>query len=126
MTWAAELRNVEGIWYLATPYSKYPAGMRQAHIDACKAAAWFVKNNIACFCPIAHTHPIAVHGEIAQANHDLWIRADKPFMDACAGLAIYMMPTWEIAFGVQYERREFERHGKPIVYIPHPIQDDPE
>ncbi len=46
-------------WYLATPYSKYPGGPEPACHEACKAAAWLIRHDVRCYCPIAHTHPIA-------------------------------------------------------------------
>ena len=43
--------------YLATPYSKYPAGLQQAFVDAAKLAALLLRSGMNVYSPIAHTHP---------------------------------------------------------------------
>lgn len=51
-------------WYLASPYSKYPAGIEAAFQDICKQTALLIRHKIPVYSPIAHTHPVAIHGEI--------------------------------------------------------------
>jgi hypothetical protein len=35
-----------GYWYLATPYSKYPGGLTEAFVAACRLTAKLIKNHI--------------------------------------------------------------------------------
>jgi hypothetical protein len=111
------LRASKGYWYLATPYSKYPGGIRQAYIEACRAAAWLLRQGVMVFCPIAHSHPIAVYGEIDPLDHGVWIPADTPIMRKATGLIIAMMPTWQESYGIRVERAEFGLAGKPIEHM---------
>lgn len=56
-------------YYLATPYSRYAAGIEAAFQAASEQAAILVRHGIPVFCPIAHTHPIAIHGDIDPFDH---------------------------------------------------------
>ena len=113
-----QLENPDTYWYLATPYSKYPAGMDEAARLAAVAAAWFVKHGIPVFSPIVHTHPIAQHGGINPADHTIWLPADEIFMDLASGLVVVQMETWDTAYGVGVERKLFASQGKPEILIP--------
>lgn len=104
-------------WYLATPYSKYPLGQEQAFADACRQAAMFIKAKVPIFCPIAHTHPIAIHGGLDELDLDIWMPADKALMDAACGIIVCMLPTWRISRGITYEVGHFKEMGKPVFHI---------
>lgn len=101
-------------YYLATPYSKYPDGIEAAFVVACEQTAILVNAGVPVFCPIAHTHGVAVHGGIDPMNHDIWIPADRPFMEQAKGLIFCKLPSWEVSFGMNAEREFFEQSGKPI------------
>lgn len=107
--------------YLATPYSKYKDGMAQAYVDACLAAAHLVKQGRGVFSPIAHTHGIAEFGNIDKLDHDIWLPADQPMMDAASSLVVVKMPGWDESYGVGVEIETFKRAGKPIEYMEWPI-----
>jgi len=115
----------DGFVYLATPYSLYPGGQGAAYQDACRAAAWFVRHGIGCFCPIAHTHGIASFGQLSLTDHELWLPADRPFMDAARALVVAQMPTWERSHGIAHEIEVFRASQKPIVYLPWPFPENP-
>lgn len=104
-------------WYLATPYSKYPAGIEQAFIIACQQAALLIREKIPVYSPIAHTHPVAVNGDIDPLDHKIWLPADQPLMDGALGLIVCKMETWEISTGIKHEIEAFQKAGKPIVYM---------
>jgi len=108
-------------WYVATPYSKYPGGIQAAFQQACIASAEMLREKIPLFCPIAHTHPIAVEGKMKQTNHDFWLPADQPMMDAAGGIIVVKMETWEKSTGVLYEIDQFETAGKPVRYLEWPV-----
>ena len=118
----------EKFWYLATPYSKFPRGLDVAFELASEYASRFVNARIPIFCPIAHTHPIAVFGHMDLHDLDMWLSADAPFMDAAGGLIVVQMDGWDVSVGITAEIAAFEKAGKPILYWtpgdPLPIVDD--
>ena len=108
-------------WYLATPYSKYPEGIEKAFQHACEAAAHLVREGKLVYCPIAHTHPVAVYGGLDPFDHDIWLPQDRPFMDGAAGLIVVMMPGWAESYGIGEEIKIFRAAGKPVEYMEWPI-----
>jgi len=104
-------------WYLATPYSKYPDGLQAAWDMACCAAADLIRAGIKVYSPIAHTHPIALAGKMDPLDHNIWLPADQPMMDAACGLIVYRAASWEISKGIAHEISAFERAGKPVIYL---------
>lgn len=104
-------------WYLATPYSKYPGGLDEAFKLACRAAADLVRAGVKFYSPIAHTHPVAIHGGIDPYAHDIWLPADEPFMHAACGLIVLMADGWATSYGIGQEMRAFEAAGKPIYFM---------
>jgi len=113
-------------WYLATPYSKYPDGITTAFRVACEQTALLVRARIPVFCPIAHTHPIALEGGIDPYDHTIWIPADKPLMEGAKGLIFCKLPSWEISYGMGVERDFFLSVGRPVIdmtpgVVPHEL-----
>lgn len=104
-------------WYLATPYSKYPGGIEEAFKLACREAATLVRAGIRVYSPIAHTHPVATYGEIDPYDHGIWLPADAPFMRAAKGLIVLRAESWEDSHGIKCEIEEFQKAGKPVVYM---------
>jgi hypothetical protein len=101
-------------FYLASPYSKYHAGIEVAFGIVCQNAALLVQAGIPVYSPIAHTHPIAIHGDIDPLDHSIWLPADKPFMDAACGLIVCQMAGWKDSYGVSFEIEAFKKAFKPI------------
>lgn len=110
-----------GLWYLATPYTKYPAGIEQAFQDAAEAVAVLLRRGVAVFSPIAHTHPVAIHGRIDPLDHSIWLPFDQHMMERCDGCAVLKMPTWDDSRGVAHEIDFFKRAGKPVVFLDYPL-----
>lgn len=104
-------------WYVATPYSKYEGGLEAAFIMASQVTARLVKAGVPVFCPIAHTHPVAVHGGLDPLDHGIWLPADRPFMDMACGLIMVRAPGWEQSYGMRVEREAFDAAGKPVVWM---------
>jgi hypothetical protein len=117
------LRAAPGYYYVATPYSKYPQGIEAAFREACRAAAWLTLEGVRVYCPISHTHPIAIYGGIDPMRHDIWLPADKPLMDGAVGLIVCMMATWEQSYGIGVEIDEFRKAGKPVYFMEWPRRD---
>ena len=104
-------------YYLATPYSKYPGGLEAAFQMACRQAAILIKAKVPVYCPIAHTHPIAVQNDMDPFDHGIWLPADTPMMLAASGLIIVKAPTWDLSYGIAEERKVFAAAGKPVVWM---------
>ena len=114
------LRDTETFVYVASPYSKYPGGMEAAFHEVCRAAAWLVKQGVKVFCPIAHTHPIAVAGNMDLADHEIWMPQDGPFMDAASCMVIVEMESFDTSYGIQQEHNAFIAAGKRVYHLPWP------
>lgn len=104
-------------WYLGSPYSKYPHGRAMAHIEACRNAALLIKAGVPVFSPIAHTHPIADIGNVDPLDHDIWLPADAPIMQAARGIIVLKMEGWDKSFGISCEIPYFKHTGRPVVYM---------
>jgi len=109
--------NAERFTYLATPYSKFPGGIESAFKIACKAAADLIRAGVRVYSPIAHTHPIAIHGGIDPYAHQIWLPADLPMMRAAASLTVLKAPGWESSYGIGEEIKEFRRWAKPVFWM---------
>lgn len=104
-------------WYLGTVYSKHKGGIEQAFIEASQQAAILTRAGVPIFSPIAHTHPIAIHGNIDPLDHKIWLEADRTLMEAARGMIVCQMDGWRESYGIDHEIKAFERMGKPIIYM---------
>jgi len=119
-TLLSDLKDVEGFWYVATPYSKYAAGIEGAAREAARATAWLMKGGVPCFSPICHTHAIATEGGIDPLDHAFWMPVDEPMMDAAVGLVVVMMDGWQESYGVNVEIEMFMCACKPVHFLDWP------
>jgi nucleoside 2-deoxyribosyltransferase len=108
---------MSSFWYLATPYSKYPDGIEAAYELAIKAASLLLDNGVDVYSPIVHTHPLSTTGGLGPRNHEFWLRADTPFMDAARGIIVLEADGWRNSFGVAYELGRFRGKDKPVVWM---------
>lgn len=108
---------MSGYWYLATPYTNFPGGHEAAFTMACEQTALLMKADVNVYAPIAHTHPIAVHGNMDKVDPDLWRRVDKPMVDAAYGCIYLEDPSSLKSSGMHHELKEFVKAGKPIVFM---------
>jgi len=104
--------------YLATPYSKYEGGIHLAFVEASIFAARLLQHGVSVYSPIAHTHPLAIYGNIDPLNHSIWLDFDEAMMNACGALLVATMQGWETSKGVQHEIQYFAAAGKDIHYLP--------
>lgn len=116
-----ELKGLPGLSYLASPYSRYHAGLDAAYSMACQASAVLMKRGHRIFCPIAHSHPIATFGDIDPLDWEFWAKQDGDMMKNCNGLIILKMEGWEESVGVTDEIGAFEWMSKPCIYV-HPAE----
>jgi hypothetical protein len=104
-------------WYLATPYSKYADGLEEAFKAACRQAGVLIRAGVPVFSPIAHTHPIAAEFSMDPLDLELWLRVDRPMMEAAHGLIICRLSGWQESTGVEHERQFFADRGRPVYYM---------
>lgn len=104
-------------WYLATPYTRYRQGIDAAYREACRIAARLINNGWTIYSPIAHTHGIALHGDIDPGAVVFWLDFDKPLMGAACGLLVATMAGWSESEGIAAEIAAFREAGKPVRFV---------
>jgi hypothetical protein len=102
--------------YLATPYSKHPAGVDAAHAEACAIAARLFKMGMLVYSPIAHTHAIAKTGGL-DLGFEQWAAFDEAMIAASDGMVVAMMDGWQDSTGIAAEIVICKRLGKPVQYL---------
>lgn len=107
----------DGFCYLASPYSKFAGGIVKANDAACRVAAELLLRGVPVFCPIAHSHAVAMTGQINPMNGDFWLKADAPFMRAAKCLVVVCLDGWEESVGILLEIGQFDQMAKPIYYL---------
>jgi len=105
------------LYYLATPYSKFPGGLDAAFEMACRETALLMKAGVPVFSPIVHTHPVAMFAGMDPLDHSIWLPCDKPMMDASTGIIMLLAETWEQSYGMRIELEAFTAAGKDIVWM---------
>jgi len=113
----SELSDVGSFWYLATVYSKHPRGINAAFEEAAKVSARLVEQGLAVFSPIAHSHPVAIHGGLDPLDHSVWMPLDEPMMNAAHGIIVVQMEGWRESYGVGLEIKAFRAAGKPVLFL---------
>lgn len=98
--------------YLASPYSHPdPEVRKQRFHEVCRIAAELIQQGEVVFCPIAHSHPLEVHGGL-QGGWDFWAGQDIPFMERCDVMVVACLPGWSTSEGVQAEIDWWKKHKK--------------
>lgn len=100
--------------YLGTPYTRYKLGIERAFMDACALAARLLQVGIPVYSPIAHTHPIAVHGKLDPLDLGIWLPFDEAMMSRCDVLLVAHMDGWDLSRGIEHEVKFFQRIGKAV------------
>lgn len=96
--------------YLATPYTKYPAGRQQAADDAANLVAVLTRLGISVISPIVHWHVVDKFGRFGD-DPDFWLSVNVPLLRGAAALVVAMMPGWDASTGVYKEISFAERNG---------------
>ena len=118
----ADLRKHELI-YVGTPYTKYRLGPELAFRHAAALMADLIRAGLPVYSPIAHTHPIAVHGGLDPLDHTIWLPFNLAIMRRSDALLVLMMEGWQESTGVAHEIRFFQDHAKPV-YLFDPVTRD--
>ncbi|MFN9743864.1 MAG: DUF1937 family protein [Acidobacteriota bacterium] len=104
------------IWYLASPYTKCPLGQEAAFSVAARAAAKLMEAGLIVYSPIAHSHPVATHGNLDALDGAFWLRQNQPMMEKMDGLIVLKLPGWEESEGVQIEIDFFQYNKRPVLF----------
>lgn len=116
-----DIKGATGFLYLGSPYSKFHGGFDAAAFEVSTAAATLMAEGFKIYAPIAHGHFVCKHGELPH-TWEFWKEQCQPMIDAAAALIVLQMEGWEDSVGLTYEIAEFERAGKPIVYLSSPVE----
>lgn len=82
----------------------------------CCVAAKLMRDGVHLYCPIAHTHPIAVKGDLPR-GWDYWEAYDRKLLAACQELWIVMMDGWQESKGIAAERAIANELGLPVRFL---------
>lgn len=114
-----DLRGMSGLAYVATPYSQFKDGLEVAAIEAERHTEYLsYVYGIPAFSPIIHGHRLSRHKRLEPRDHDLWMRLNRPLMEASDVMIRVEMPGWEDSRGMREEELYFRAHGKPVVSMP--------
>lgn len=103
--------------YLASPYSHPDPEVRRQRFDTvCFAAAGFMREGHHIFSPIAHTHPIAMQGDLPK-GWEFWAEYDRKIIAVCGELWVLQMDGWRESQGVAAEVKIAEEYGLPVRYV---------
>lgn len=114
-----ELRQLSllptSVWYLATPYNKFPPNRTAAYNAAVVQVSILVRRGVKVYSPIVHNHPIGKY--VGRRPSSFWLAFDRNFMCVCCGLIVCKLATWEESEGVDYEIKKFGDMYKPVIYM---------
>lgn len=109
--------------YLSSPYSHHDAEVREARfVAACRAAAKLIQEGLVIYSPIAHSHPIEVHGMKQIESSAFWKRQDVPMLRHASELLVLRLPGWEDSAGIKWEVEMANDLYLPVSYMD-PIQE---
>ena len=103
--------------YLASPYSHHDPAVRQQRFETvCFVAANLMREGKHVYSPIAHTHPIAMKGDLPK-GWDFWEQFDRKMISACQEVWVVMMDGWQESKGVAAELAIAGEMGLKVRYI---------
>jgi hypothetical protein len=103
--------------YLATPYSHPDKCVEEFRFEqACKIAGALMAQGLVVFCPIAHTHPIAMRSDLPR-GWMYWAEFDEEFIRMAEKVVVARMDGWRKSTGVRAEIQIAQKLGIPVEYI---------
>lgn len=103
--------------YIASPYSHPDKSVREQRFrDACHYASVLFQSGELAFSPIAHSHPIAVIGDL-HLGFSFWQEFDLKAMGMCDAVHVLMLDGWEESKGVKSEIEHAQSIGLEIHYV---------
>ena len=117
-------RARDELTYLASPYSA-PAGtpepdagiLRDARFKAvAHVAARMMARGVLLYCPITHTHPIAMAGEL-PTDFGFWERYGRRLLLSCDSVTVLCLDGWRESEGVTAEIALARELGLPVRFV---------
>jgi hypothetical protein len=106
-----------GLIYLASPYSHEDPAVREERFRiVCRAAARLMAQGNLIFSPIAHSHPIALAGQL-PTEWDYWEQYDRAHLLAACELWVLKLAGWQVSRGIACEIEIMKGLGKPVKFI---------
>ena len=103
--------------YLACPYSHHDPAIRRARFEiACRVAGLLMNRGKTVFSPISHTHPIAIHCNLAL-GWGAWEKFDTAYLTCSKEMYVLTIKGWVESTGVQSEIAIAKKLNIPITYI---------
>lgn len=111
------------IVYVATPISRYLARGEagQCLQLAAEWQGWLLSEGLSPICPALLTvAPLLARGDdhvglmLQGMEHDWWMRACLPWMDACNWCVVPPITGWDQSVGTWQEAMTFARWGRPV------------
>lgn len=109
MTLEPEDLTSRGVWYLATPYSKWKGGHDDAAHQAALITTRLQNRGLVVYSPIVHSHALCVAdkksgvGSLDHLSHAYWLDIDRVHIDSSCGLIIAGMDGWKESTGITQE-----------------------
>lgn len=100
--------------YLATPYTKYKAGLHAAFVDAAKIAAALLASSVKIYSPIVHSHPLAMIGKLDPKDHNIWLPFNEKMLGLADVLIVAHLDGWQESIGTAHEIQAFIDTARPI------------
>ena len=106
-----------GYIYLASPYSDPDPKVRHDRfLRVCAEAARIIRAGYVVFSPIAHSHPIALSGNLGLGFCH-WEHQAKVMVARADEVWVLMLDGWERSKGVAAEVALAEAFGKAVKYV---------
>jgi len=106
--------------YLCSPYSDFNFSVKIARFkEVCQIAADLMQSdkNLTIFSPIAHSHPIAVHGGLS-GSADYWEKHNRSWIEWSDEIWIAdMIGSWGSVGINEKEIPYAEKTGKKVVWL---------
>ena len=102
--------------YLASPYSHELESIREIRFhQVCMVAAELMRQGVHVYSPIAHSHPIAMHG--LRSDWQFWKAYDHEYLRWCTGMIVLTLEGWKESVGVTEEIQFMAAERKPIILL---------
>lgn len=111
--------EVSGFVYFASPYTPVNGESVASRVTAaCKCAAQLMREGLAVFSPIVHSHYIADHlDESIRMDHEFWMHQDLGILAHAERMIVLRLPGWQVSRGIRREMDEANRLGIPIDFL---------
>lgn len=106
----------QGLAYLATPYTDFPAGHDAAAAAALRLAGLLTLAGINLICPVIAGHAITRRMCLNPRDRAFWQNMNRPIMSRCDRLIVGKLAGWEESAGVTEEIEYFRAIKFPVFF----------